>query len=225
MLEAQAENLWSAHYEMTLPGGVPFPARMTVVRLGDGSLALISPVPIDNALATELAALGPVSHLIAPNLFHHLYLAAAKVRYPQARVVGPAGLAAKEPGLTFASPGADHGAPFQAALAATTVEGAPRAAETAWLHIPSRTLVAADLVFNVETAPSWKTSVTLQIMGTRGRLAQSRLWSFLVTDKTSARESCRRILALDFDRLIVAHGSVIASGAKERLAAAMTRTC
>jgi hypothetical protein len=134
-------------------------------------------------------------------------------------------LAAKQPGLAFTSPGADHGARFHAVLAGTTVDGAPKAAETAWLHIPSRTLVVADLVFNVDAPPSWTTSVMLQIMGTRGRLAQSRLWSFLVTDKASARESCRRILALDFDRLIVAHGSVIASGAKDRLAAAMTRTC
>jgi hypothetical protein len=198
---------------------------MTIVRIGDGSLALISPIPIDDRLAAELAPLGPVSRLIAPNLFHHLHLAAAKARYPQARVLGPPGLVAKEPGLTYVAPEAELAAPFRDVLAGTTMQGAPRAAETAWLHIPSRTLVVADLAFNVDAPPSWKTSVMLQLMGTRARLAQSRVWSFLVRDKPSARESCRRILALDFDRLIVAHGSVIASGAKDRLAAAMTRTC
>ena len=224
MLQSQAEDLWTADDEMSLPGGVPFPVRMTVVRLADGSLTLISPIRISDGLAAELAALGPVSHLVAPNLFHHLHLAAANARYPDARVIGPARLAVKEPGLTFTPPEVAQSAPFRGALAGMTIEGAPRAAETAWLHVPSRTLIVADLVFNVETSPSWKTGVLLRLMGTRGRLAQSRLWNFLVVDKAAASASCRRILDLDFDRLIAAHGSVIASGGKSRLAAAMTRT-
>jgi hypothetical protein len=225
MLHSQAENLWTADHELRLPGGVPFPTRMTVVRLADGSLALISPIPIDDRLAAELAALGPVSHLIAPNLFHHLHLAAAQARYPEAGVVGPPGLAAKEPGLHFAAPASEPRSPLSAVLVGSTIEGAPRATETVWLHVPSRTLVVTDLAFNVEALPSWKTGVLLWLTGTKGRLAQSRLWNFLVVDKAAAAESCRRILEMDFDRLIVAHGDVIASGAKARLAAAMTRTC
>jgi hypothetical protein len=72
----RAENLWTVDYELRLPMGVPFPTRMSVVRLADGSLTLISPVPIDDALA----AVGPVSHLLAPSALHHFYLAAAKGR-------------------------------------------------------------------------------------------------------------------------------------------------
>src|SRR5688500_18374152 len=110
MLQPQAENLWTADHELKVPGGVPFPVRMTVARLSDRSLALISPVPIDDALASELAGLGPVSHLIAPNLFHHFYLAPAKVRYPEARVLGPPGLAAKKRGMTVVPPDVENDA-------------------------------------------------------------------------------------------------------------------
>jgi len=124
MLHPQAAHLWTADHELRLPMGVPFPTRMTVVRLTDGSLALISPIPIDDGLAGELAALGPVRHLIAPNLVHHLHLAPAKMRYPAARVLGPAGLAAKKPGITFVPPTIDALAPFQGSLAATLIEGA-----------------------------------------------------------------------------------------------------
>jgi hypothetical protein len=78
-------------------------------------------------------------------------------------------------------------------------------------------------VFNIEAPGSWKTAVLLWSTGTRGRLAQSRIWNFLLQDAASAGASCRRVLAWDFDRLIVAHGNVIASDAKPRLERALTR--
>lgn len=224
MLHAQGENLWTADHELRLPMGVPFPTRMTVVRLTDGCLALISPIPIDDELAGEIAALGPVSHLIAPNLLHHLHLRAAKKRYPEARLVGPPGLVTKEPGMTFAPPAVDEEAPFRDVLASQTIEGAPRVSETVWLHVPSRSLVVTELVFNIEAPASWKTALLTWTTGTRGRLAQSRIWNLLLEDRSAASASCRRIFDWDFDRLIVAHGNVIASGAKARLAAALTRT-
>jgi hypothetical protein len=224
MLHPQSENLWTVDHVLRMPGGVPLPTRMTVVRLADGSLALISPIPIDDRLAAELMAVGPVSHLIAPSLLHHLHLAPAKARYRDARLLAPPGLAAKEPGMAFTPPDAANTEIFRGVLAATMIEGAPRVAETVWLHIPSRTLVVTDLVFNIETPGSWKTGLALWLMGTRGRLAQSRLWNFLIADAKAIDASCRRVLELDFDRLIVAHGDVIASGAKARLAGAMTRT-
>ncbi|MET0595840.1 MAG: DUF4336 domain-containing protein [Polyangiaceae bacterium] len=223
MLRQEAENLWTADYSMKMPGGVPFPARMTVVRLSDGSLSLISPVPIDDALAKELAALGPVTYLLAPNLYHHLYLPAAKTRYPAARILGPQGLSAKQPKLEIA-PLALTGAPFHGTLEALAIDGAPKLKETVFFHAPSRSLILCDLAFNIEQTSSWKTSVVLSMMGVRGRLGQSRAWNFIASDKTAAGASCRRMLEWDFDRLVVAHGEVVASGAKARLASALTRT-
>ena len=72
-------------YEQVLPLGFQFPARMSVLPLGAGKLALVSPVPIDDALAAAIAELGRVELLIAPNLLHHLYIDAAARRYPEAR--------------------------------------------------------------------------------------------------------------------------------------------
>ena len=222
-LRRQAENLWTAEYSMKMPGGVPFPARMTVVRLPDGSVALLSPIPMGDALAAEIAALGPVTHLLAPNLYHHLYLAAAETRFPSARIMGPPGLSAKQPKLAIADLSlADP--PFRGALEALAIEGAPKLKETVFFHAPSRTLIVCDLAFNIERPASWKTSMVLGMMGVRGRLGQSRAWNFIASDKTAAGASCRRMLEWDFDRLIVAHGEVVESDAKARLASALTRT-
>ena len=224
MLTLQAEDLFTADYELRVGPATPFPTRMTVIRLPDHSLALISPIPLDEALAAELGELGPVSHLIAPNLLHHLHLAAAKRRYPNAHLLGPSALSKKEPTLPFepidlaSSPG------LRDAFSAELIGGAPKMCETVLLHRPSRTLLVTDLVFNIETPPAWTTSLLLRLNGTRGRLAQSRLWRLFVEDASLAQASCERILEWDFDRLVVAHGSVIPSGAKARLAGALTYT-
>lgn len=187
------------------------------------SLALISPVPIDDALASELAALGRVSHVLAPNLVHYLYLAAAKERYPEARLLGPSGLDRKVPSLTFEPLDLESIPALQGSLAALPIEGAPKISETALFHPLSRTLIVADLVFNIETPSSWSTALLLSLTGTRGRLAPSRVWRLFTTDGPRVRASCDRILAWSFDRLIVAHGNIIPSGAKERLGQALTR--
>src|SRR5262245_57597066 len=86
-------------FAQVLPLGFRFPARMTVLPLGGGQLALVSPILIDDACAAALARLGQVRYLIAPNLLHHLYLPAAHQRYPEAQVLAPAGLARKRPEL------------------------------------------------------------------------------------------------------------------------------
>jgi hypothetical protein len=217
MLHRHADDLWTVDHELRLGPGLPFPTRMTVVRLSDHTLALISPIPIDAALSAELADLGLVSHLVAPNLLHHLHLTNARKRYVGARLLGPPGLAKKQPSLAFEPLDSANAPVFREAFATEPIAGAPRIAETVLLHRASRTLIVTDLVFNIETPPSWTTSALLWLTGTRGRLAESRVWALSCVDARAAQASRLRILEWDFDRLVVAHGNVIDVGAKARL--------
>src|SRR5882757_9790761 len=84
-----------------LPGGVRMPLASTVMRLADGSLVLYSPAAFDDGQVAQLAALGPVAHIVAPSLLHHLHVQAAAVRWPDAIVYGAPGLAAKRGDLTL----------------------------------------------------------------------------------------------------------------------------
>ena len=71
-LQSLTESVWHVavpHAFMGLHVG----ARMTVVKLSSGGLLLHSPVPVDEPLAQELAALGEVTHIVCPNLFHHVF--------------------------------------------------------------------------------------------------------------------------------------------------------
>ena len=53
---------------------MPFPTRMTVVRLASGGLWLHSPTQISDGLRAELDALGPVRHLVSPNRIHYSHM-------------------------------------------------------------------------------------------------------------------------------------------------------
>lgn len=66
------------------PFGMPFPTRMTVVRLAGGELWVHSPIAPDATLFDAIDAFGPVRYLIAPNTLHYWYMADWLARYPQA---------------------------------------------------------------------------------------------------------------------------------------------
>ena len=88
ILEAVGEELWVA-------GGKPvrflvfdFDTRMTVVRLPGRQLWVHSPVALTPELEAEVRGLGDVAALVAPNDYHHLYVAEWLERWPQARLFG-----------------------------------------------------------------------------------------------------------------------------------------
>ena len=85
-LQKLEANLW------TVEGGVPkmpLLRRMTLVRLGDGSIIAHSAICLDAAAQREIDAWGPVRYIVVPNRFHRLDAAAYAERYPEARVVCP----------------------------------------------------------------------------------------------------------------------------------------
>jgi hypothetical protein len=222
MLQLLAPDLWAAPNDVFMPGGVHFPGRMVVIRLrggdADGGLVLVSPVPIDDGLAAELAALGPVRFVVAPNRFHHLFLVAAARRYPDAQVLVAPGLAEKKPDLGPSQVlGERVPEAWKGQLQAVSVDGAPAMSEVVLLHAPSRTLIVTDLVFNLRTWKGWQTGLVLWMVGCHKRLAQSRSLRWMTRDRAAAAASARRILALDFDRLVMAHGDVVETGGRVAL--------
>lgn len=216
-MRALAEGLWVAERPFSLLG-IRLGGRMTIVRLADGSLVLLSPIPIDDGMAAELNALGEVRFLVAPNLFHHLALPEVARRYPDAQVLAPPGLERKRPDLRIDMP-LDGTAPaaWAGTLAPFPIDGAPLLRETVFLHRPSRTLVCTDLVFHFREADHLPTRLYLRLNQALGKVAQTRITRSAFRDRAAARASLDRLLAEDFDRLVVAHGAVLESGGREAL--------
>ena len=136
-------------------GGMPFPTRMTVVRLRDGGVWCHSPIAPDENLFREIDALGPVRHLVSPNLLHYASIAVWKRRYPNATAWATPGVreraAAQHVEVAFDADLAD--APPDAwadDLDQMRFRGSRVIEEFVFFHRASATLVLADLIENFE---------------------------------------------------------------------------
>lgn len=220
-LQSFADDLWIADAPLTFLG-LRVGTRMTVVRLEGGSVLLHSPLAIDDALAREIDAIGPVKYVLAPNTFHHLHVGSALARWPDARSFGADGLQKKRPDLRFdqlLDDAADL--PFAGELEPLTVRGSEMK-ETVLLHKRSGTLVSSDLVENFQSHDHLPTRLYLKVSGIYGKPGFSRLFRFIYKDRKAARESIDRLLRWDFDRAVIAHGEPFASGAKAAMEQAFT---
>lgn len=219
-LEELAPDLWIASRPLRLVVG-DVGARMTVIRLPDGALMLHSPVALDPPLQRALEERGRVRWLIGPCKVHHLFLPDCAKAFPEARLCGAPGLAEKRRDLQF-----HHvldGAPppgWPAEVALQLVAGAPLLNEVALLHRPSRTLVLTDLAFNVQPGASNRARFFHWVVGATGRFGPHRLIRVGIRDRRAMRESIDRVLAWDFDRIVVSHGEVLREGGRRRLAEA-----
>ncbi len=221
MLKPCAPDLWTHEFSIRIHAGFFLPVRSTIVRLPGGELVIHSPPPIDDALAAAITELGPVGHLVAPSLLHHLYVGPALERFPTARVHAPASLASKRPDLRIDAPLSERD-PQWPTLIPIAIAGAPTIDEFVFVHTPSCTLLVTDLVFNIHATQGLLTPLILRMVGAHNRLAQSRIWRVGTRDRPAARASVERIFSHDFTRVIPAHGDVLdGPDSAERLRAAL----
>jgi len=216
-LSELAEGLWTVEHELRL-AGLALGTRTTIARLPDGGLWVHSPGPLDAALADDVRGLGPVRCLVAPNLFHHLYVGDWRGAFPEALVYGVAGLAAKRRDLRIDETLGDAPpAAWRGTLEQLRMGGLPKVEEVAFLHVPSRTLVLSDLCFNIQHSDSPWTRIGLRLTGAWRRFTPSRLFKTFVKDPKALRASVDHVLEWDFDRVLVAHGEVLEHGGPQAL--------
>lgn len=222
-LQPLGHEIWATEMDLHMGPAFELPARMVVVRLPSGKLWCHSPIRMDEELAAELAQLGSVGALVAPNSYHHLFLEEASQRYPEASVHVSPGLRGKLPKRypeLADTPPSDWGGALQPIL----IAGAPKMSEVAFLHGPSKTLVVTDLVFNVESPKGWVAHLALRAFGVLGGASHSRLWPWLlVADKSAMRRSVKALLECDFERLVPAHGAPIETDARALLEGMLVR--
>ncbi|MBX3201103.1 MAG: DUF4336 domain-containing protein [Labilithrix sp.] len=218
MLQRIADGVWSQESVVAMgPGGVfRMPCRATIVRLDDGGLVVHSPIAMDDRAASELDALGDVRALVAPNAMHWLFLAAAKARYPKARVLAAPRLSQKLAGFAFEPLPARGGLDGLDGLRVERVQGASGIDEHVFLHEASRSLLVTELLFNIHACESFWMRALLRVSGTWRKTAQSRAWRMFVDDRAAAARSATAILSLDFARVVPAHGEPIEDDARAR---------
>ena len=214
--------------------------RATLVKLASGSLAVFSPVALTPDVKSKVASLGPVKYIVAPDFEHHIFLKPWAQEYPQAEVIGMDGLPEKREadpetkGLKFShvftpsnkrdlhmSPEFDNEFDYE-------YINSHQNKELVFVHKPSRTMIEADVVFNLPATEQFSrtgtnadsgvlTKLFGSIMNTRGSAIWQQRFLWYAAggkDRKGFAQSVSVIKKWDFDRIIPCHGDVIETGGK-----------
>jgi hypothetical protein len=217
MLRELDKDLWVAEQPLRFLG-LPVGARMTVARLSGGRLWVHSPIRPVDALRAEVDALGTVRYLVAPNRYHHLFIADWMTAYPAAEAHAAPGLSKKRPEVEFTSTlddGPVNG--WAGEIDQLAWRGSPLLNEVVFLHRASRTLVLTDLAHNLGPAQPRLTRAVFCLLGGSGGFKTNLTDRLGARDRPAARASLEKILTWSFDRVIVSHGEVLPSGGAEAL--------
>jgi len=212
-----AGALWVRPYPVRLAGAT-FDARMTVIRLGGGQILIHSPCPFDQTLAAAITALGPVAAIIAPGNLHWLHVRSCQRAFPAAPTFVCPGVEARAKGLAIDGVLGDEAPPLWAGeLSQVALQGTRLVREVAFFHRSSRTLILVDLVENFTAATphtNLMSRMLFRALGMWGRPAPAPEYRFAWGDRARVREGLQRILAWDFERVILSHGDLITDDAR-----------
>jgi hypothetical protein len=221
--ELAPDRLWVAETPMPR-GGFDFGARMTVVRLAGDALLLHSPVAMTAALKDALDQRGAVRALVAPSSFHYMHLSECARAYPDARVYVPPRFRRQLPGVTVHGRLGDTPTPeWAGVLEQSAFRGSALYDEVDFFHAATRTLILTDLLFHFPGKRSLAGHLITGLFGLREYPAPARSFALFARDHAAIRDSLERLLAWDFDRIIVSHGEIVESGGKAAFRRAFAR--
>ena len=201
-------------------GLIPLGARTTIIGLPDGGLLLHAPARLSDADHAEIAELGEVRGLVAPNLEHCSWIADAAQRYPDAQLWVAPGVQRRLPAeRRHHVLGQDDTVPvWEGVLDALAIDGMPRLQETVFLHPDTGTLITCDLSFNIHDVRSWVDRMALQVAGAYGKFGPSHLFKlYFLQDRVAFKRSLDALLEREFEQVILSHGEPVRSGGRENL--------
>ncbi|NHC35677.1 DUF4336 domain-containing protein [Scytonema millei] len=227
MLRKIDRNIWVGEREFKF-FGLEVGTRMTVIRLDNGELIIISPIDVDEITIQQINELGNVTTIIAPNCYHHLFITNFKSIYPNAEIWVAPGLDLKRPDITSDRILNECGkignlneveyllfAGFQT----IGIGNSGVLNEIVFWHRESQTLILTDTAFHFDADFSWQTRLIAKVLGGDRQLEPTLLEKLACRDKTQVKHSIQKVLCWDFHRVIMAHGSIIERDGKRQLQA------
>lgn len=194
--------------------GVECGSRMTVVRLEGGGLFVHSPVGLDDETRKQVDALGEVRAVVAPSIFHHLHVGAWMAAYPKAHYAACPGLEWKRTDLAWSSVLGDQPHPIWAGEIEQVYFSARRENEVDFYFPRRKVMICADALLNVSTIDDRVTRIVAKIMRNS---APGVGWMepLMIRNRQLARRQADRILAWDFDKAVLSHGTMVEHDARE----------
>ncbi|EMC94981.1 hypothetical protein BAUCODRAFT_34980 [Baudoinia panamericana UAMH 10762] len=225
-------------------GYIKVGGRGTIVALQSGNLAVFSPVAMTATVKKELATFGngQVKYITALDQEHHIFLEEWHKAFPDAKVVGPDTLPEHRDKQGYFQIPKDRWVLMRSADRAggfsvseefdrefdTEYNSSHPNKELIFRHKPTRTLIQADLFFNLPAYEQFSktqmnptsgilTRLFSAMNNTRGEAIWQRrfIWyAISAADRNGFNQSIGRIAKWDFDRVIPCHGDVIEQNGK-----------
>ena len=214
-----ADDLWVVEGPNVRDMGFMFKTRMAVAKLSDGSVWVDSPVSVSSDILKRITDLGPVRYLLAATPRHVWRLTAWHTLFPDAQLWASRStpFTLKKGILSLAGTLGD--APPQAwkdDFDQLAFKGNPLIEEVLFFHKQSRTVILDDLIQihpMIKGKPFRNALFKLEgVASPHGGVGLDIRLSFI--HRNLARQSLRKLLSWDFDKLIIAHGECIESNAK-----------
>ncbi len=221
MLKNIDSDIWTLDGDRVTMFSIPFTTRMTIVRLSNNQLWLHSPIAPSAERFNTINELGEVAHIIAPNIFHHLFVGDWLAKYPSAKLWGAEGLPEKRPDLKFDAVLNDSTEQiWENEIDQLYFQGSKILPEVVFLHKKSKTLIITDLIQNHDPVlDNWFWRLVKKINGVlspKGGVPKDLRMTIL--DKEIARLSLEKMLSWDFEKMVLGHGICIDNNAKKYVA-------
>ena len=214
-----APGVWTLRYPLPVLG-TAHGRTVTVIRLASGKLVIHSMAPFTADDIGRIRSLGEPAWLLESMLLHDTYAAEGRRAFPDLPFLGPPGFseAAGFPVQDLLPPPAE----WSDEIRVIRLNGAPTLEDHLVLHLPSRTLILADLVFNFPADErGWDRFFHRHVAGFRRYPGMSRIFKWCIKDRDAFQASLREVLACEFDRIIPGHGNLIERNGKALLERAM----
>lgn len=223
MLRQIDPDIWVAEQPLRY-FGLSVSTRMTAIRLANRELAIISPIELDDATSRQLDEIGTIRHIIAPNLYHYLFADNFKKHYPEAIFWAAPGLETKKPDLAIdRTIQSDTDSLWNGleyilfdGFRTLGLSGFDSVNECVFFHRVSRTLILTDIAFHFDESYPVIVQLATKVLGGYKNLSPSLLERVATTDKEQVKESVNKVLSWDFERVIMAHGSIIEHNGKQQ---------
>lgn len=191
---------------------MPFPTRMTIIRLDDRQLFVHSPTRLTPSLKAAIDAIGTVRWIIGPNRLHYVSIPDWRNQYPDARVYLAPRIREQSKGrieFPAATLQADLGYPWDAELATLPIAGSFMT-EVEFFHFKSRTLVLTDFIENFERHKLGTRRLRWLVrlggaMDPDGSMPRDMRFTFR-KHKPSLQAAVETMIAWNPERIILSHG-------------------
>ncbi|HEX7887135.1 MAG TPA: DUF4336 domain-containing protein [Phenylobacterium sp.] len=212
VLQPFGPEIWLSDGPETEVIGFLYPTRMAVIRLPGDGLFIWSPIALSDSLREELASLGAVHYLVAPNSLHHLFLEEWRQVYPLAKLYAAPGLSLRRKDLHIDAELEGEPPPqWSGSLDQILMPGNRISTEVVFFHRRSGTVLFTDLLqqFPPGWFRGWRALIARLDLMTGSEPAVPRKFRAAFVDRRAAREALRRILEWPSSGVVVAHGAPV----------------